>query len=100
MAFRAPKASTTARGYDLAHRKARQAAATRHQPTDPCVRCGRPLGPMGPWLHYDHNDSRTGWLGFAHARCNIRAGASAGARVANRRRKRRTTTTVNTASRW
>jgi hypothetical protein len=39
---------------------------------------------MGPWLHYDHNDARSGYLGFSHGdypcpicghRCNRRAGA-------------------------
>lgn len=41
---------------------------------------------MGRWLHYDHNDDGTGYLGFAHGapcphcgiRCNTRAGAVEG----------------------
>lgn len=73
-----PKASTTARGYGSDHAKARKAAAATHQPTDPCTRCGKPLGPMGPWLHYDHNAQRTGYLGFAHSSCNRQAGAKEG----------------------
>ncbi len=73
-----PKNSTTARGYGADHRAARKAAAAQHSPSDPCARCGQPLGPMGPWLHYDHNASRTGYLGFAHARCNRTAGAREG----------------------
>jgi len=79
-------ASTTARGYGHEHMKARRAAAARHTPTDPCTRCGQPLGPMGPWLHYDHTPDRTSYLGFAHAACNRQAGAVAGNR-AQRARK-------------
>lgn len=72
--------------YGSAHAKARKAAAARHSPTDPCTRCGHPLGPMGRWLHYDHNRARDGYLGFAHGapcpwcrkRCNVVAGAKEG----------------------
>jgi hypothetical protein len=64
--------------YGTAHVKARREAAARHHPEDPCTRCGHPLGPMGRWLHYDHSADRTHYLGFAHARCNVRAGARAG----------------------
>lgn len=84
--------TTKARGYDAEHRKARKAAAALHSAADPCARCGHALGPMGPWLHYDHNDARDGYLGFSHGsepcaicnrRCNVRAGAIEG----NRRRE-------------
>lgn len=78
-----PKASTTARGYGPEHRKARAQAALAHRPTDPCARCRKPLGPMGPRLHYDHNGQRNGYLGFSHAACNRRAGA----KVGNRRQR-------------
>lgn len=64
--------------YGSQHMKARKAAAAQHNPADPCTRCGRPLGLMGPWLHYDHNRTRTGYLGFAHATCNRKAGAREG----------------------
>lgn len=64
--------------YDYAHVKARKAWAARHDPADPCTRCGHPLGAMGPGLHLDHSPDRTYYLGFAHARCNVRAGAKAG----------------------
>jgi hypothetical protein len=94
VAFSQPKASTTARGYGAEHAKARRLAAQAHKPTDPCSRCGHALGPMGSWLHYDHNDQRTSYLGFSHGRypcpvcrkrCNLRAGARKGARIANRK---------------
>lgn len=68
------------RGTGHEHRKARAAAALHHDPSHLCCRCGRALGPMGPWLHYDHNRDRTGYLGFAHARCNVSAGAVEGRR--------------------
>lgn len=98
------RASTTDRGYGSVHVKARKDAAARHKPTDPCVRCGHPLGPMGPWLHLDHTDDRRGYLGFSHGsrrcpvcrrKCNIRAGASKGARIVNG-----TAWLPTTASRW
>lgn len=82
-----PKGNTTARGYGHEHAKARAEAAKTHRPDDPCTRCHQPLGPMGPWLHYDHTDRRDGYLGFAHAECNRTAGASAGARKSNARRR-------------
>lgn len=72
--------NTTAAGYGNDHQRTRHALAAQHQPSDPCTRCGRPLGPMGRWLHLDHNATRTGYLGFAHAHCNSRAGAREGRR--------------------
>jgi hypothetical protein len=92
-----PKHKTAERGYDKTHQKAREFAASVHKPTDPCARCGHKLGPMGPWLHYDHNDARSGYLGFSHGRypclvcgkrCNLRAGAKAGRRVQQVRKRR------------
>jgi hypothetical protein len=101
------KASTTARGYGISHVKARKQAAARHSPTDPCARCGHPLGVMGPWLHLDHNDQRSGYLGFSHGarpcpicrrRCNKVAGASKGAKVANAKAVKRLA--PSTYTRW
>lgn len=75
---RSQTASTTARGYGYAHAQARRQYAAAHDPAHPCTRCGRPLGPMGPHLHLDHNRDRTGYLGFAHGSCNRTAGAREG----------------------
>lgn len=75
--------------YDGNHARARKAAAAKHQPDDPCTRCHKPLGPMGPWLHYDHTDNGVGYLGFAHAACNRRAGAIAGNRAQQHTRRTR-----------
>jgi hypothetical protein len=81
MPFPRDKRQTRAGGrYDSRHKKARAQAAARHHPADPCTRCGQPLGPMNRTLHYDHNQDGTGYLGFAHARCNIRAGSAEGNR--------------------
>lgn len=86
--FRGAKAVT----YGSAHRKARALAFKNLPEHSPCVRCGKP---MWKWskdkqgksaLHYDHNDNRTGYLGFSCRDCNVRAGASKGARIANARR--------------
>lgn len=72
--------------YDRKHQIARADAAKHHDPNHGCARCGHPLGPMGPWLHYDH-DETGGYLGFSHGqhpcpdcgqRCNVRAGAQKG----------------------
>ena len=76
------------RKYGLAkHRNERSDWARRHQPDDPCTRCGHPLGPMGPWLHLDHDDVLTDQVnGFAHGDpcpwCGVRCNVSAGARKA------------------
>lgn len=47
-----------------------------------CCRCGGSIVPGQPW-HADHNRARTGYLGPAHASCNVRAAAVAGARKRN-----------------
>ena len=53
--------------------------AARHHPDHECTRCALPLGPMGPWLHLDHDDhDRSVVNGFAHALCNVTAGARKG----------------------
>lgn len=71
-----------------AHAQARKQWAARHQPTDPCVRCGHTLGPMGPHLHLDHHDTQKSiYLGFSHGnkpcpvcrrRCNLSAAGKLG----------------------
>jgi hypothetical protein len=83
MAF--TKSKGRAAKYGAQHQAERRARAARHKHTDPCVRCKRPLGPMSPALHLDH-DEHGGYLGFAHDDCNRKAGARKGARVANTRR--------------
>ena len=99
---KAKTAKTTARGYGRAHQKLR----AKLLPTaygKPCPRYGRLMLP-GQALDLDHNDSRTGYLGFSHATCNRRAGQRKGARL---RRKTATRTVVvasttgfDTSRRW
>jgi hypothetical protein len=66
---RKPLAKTVARGYGQEHR--RKVARERPQMLGkPCVRCGYPLyEPM----QLDHTDDRTGYLGWSHQTCNVRA---------------------------
>jgi hypothetical protein len=90
-----PKTSSAQRGYSNKHRKLR-AQLLPYAYGQPCTRCGRIMLP-GQALHLDHTDDRAGYRGFSHAKCNIRAGAIAGARKANRRRKLRK---IITADRW
>lgn len=40
-----------------------------------CSRCGQLIQPGQPW-HLDHRDDRRGYLGPAHATCNLRAAAN------------------------
>jgi hypothetical protein len=70
-----------------AHQKARAAAFARLPEWSTCVRCG---GLLWKWqrdsrgrsaVHFDHSDDNRGYLGFSHAVCNVRAGASKGGRL-------------------
>jgi hypothetical protein len=73
--------NTTAAGYGNKHQKLRKALLPSAYGT-PCVRCGHVMLP-GQELHLDHNDTRTGYLGFSHGgrcqvcgkRCNLTAAA-------------------------
>ena len=47
-----------------------------------CCRCRRPIVPGSRW-HADHTKDRSGYLGAAHERCNLRAAAIEGARRRN-----------------
>jgi hypothetical protein len=69
----------------------RAAWAAQHHPSHLCTRCRQPLGPMGKRLHLDHNDITGQVDGFAHAHCNIRAGAQLGRQ---RQKTRRTVTAL------
>ena len=73
MVWAKPRAKTSKRGYAGQHQKLRKALLPKAYGT-PCVRCGEPMLP-GQVLHLDHNDTRTGYLGFAHKDCNLKAAA-------------------------
>ena len=66
-------ASTTDRGYGYDHQRTRKALLPQAYGT-PCVRCGYTME-RGQVLHLDHTNTRDGYLGFAHAKCNTRAAA-------------------------
>jgi hypothetical protein len=68
-----PPGGTTKGGWGNQHQKLRKALLPSAYGT-PCARCGLPMLP-GQKLHLDHNDDRTGWIGFSHAACNVRAAA-------------------------
>lgn len=91
--------------YDATHMRKRKAAFAGLPEHSPCCRCGHDmwkhakdkpdkLGRTRSALHYDHDEHGT-YLGFSHGtpcpqcgrRCNVKAGAAKGARVANARRK-------------
>jgi hypothetical protein len=76
--------------------KTRKQWAEQHQPSHLCTRCRHPLGPMGRWLHLDHDDNDPDLVrGFAHGapcpwygvRCNQSAGARKGSRIAHNRHR-------------
>lgn len=72
--------STTQRDYGAAHQRMRKAMLPS-MPGSPCTRCGRTLQ-AGDDVHLDHDDQDRGkYLGFAHARCNLVAGAVKGNRA-------------------
>lgn len=70
-------------GYGPAHTAARKLWAYYLDEAGslPCTRCHRPVTPDDAW-HLDHNDDRETYRGVAHARCNLKAGASLGGRRA------------------
>ena len=95
-----PPGYTTLAGYGHKdHRIPRAAAFAQLPQYSPCCRCHRT---MYKWakdkhgksaLHYDHNDRRTGYLGFSHSSCNIgaRNAAHRGRPIRRGRRRARTT---------
>jgi hypothetical protein len=47
-----------------------------------CSRCGGPISPRERW-HLDHTDDRRGYIGVAHAYCNLRAAGIKTAQLRN-----------------
>jgi hypothetical protein len=77
---------TTLRGYGSEHQKLRKLiepvvlSGQAH-----CTRCRRLIAPGAKW-QLDHTEDRTGYLGPAHASCNLRAGAVKGNRMRGKAR--------------
>lgn len=79
------------RGYGWPHQKARRAALTALQDGDLCHFCKRPMYRADASnLALDHNDTRTGYRGLTHARCNQLDGARKGGRAKGRKHHRPT----------
>ena len=79
---RKPLAKTVERGYGEPHR--RKVKAERPlQVGKPCCRCGWPML-AGQKIQLDHTDDRTGYLGWSHQACNVRASNQRRARLARR----------------
>jgi hypothetical protein len=77
------KASRHLRGYDNVHyARRRQVAPFVNSGQAVCSRCGRPISPHEQW-HLDHADNRQGYLGVAHAYCNLRAAGIKSQRLNN-----------------
>jgi hypothetical protein len=75
--------------YDSEHAAVRRALLATYEPTDPCARCGRPLGGDPSRIDLGHRDDAPGWSGLEHARCNRQAGARLGNARRRARRQRR-----------
>lgn len=86
--------STTARGYGTEHQRLRSATLASAYGTA-CARCGQ-IMIEGQALDLDHTDTRDGYRGFSHRRCN----RAAGARKGNANRRRKATTNATTSREW
>jgi hypothetical protein len=71
--------------YDRTHQAIRRGLLATYAPTDPCWRCGFPLGPDPSRIDLGHRDDGPGWAGLEHAYCS----RAAGARKGNKRRRAR-----------
>jgi hypothetical protein len=91
MATRRKLAKTVARGYGEPHRRLRVRLLATYKPSDPCPRCGQPLGHDRTMLDLGHTDDRRAWTGLEHRDCNIRASNRLRARATRRRTPTRKT---------
>lgn len=80
--------STTQRDYGAHHQRTRK-ALLHTAVGSTCTRCAvvitaadlvivGPTGRRRAGVHLDHSDDRLGYAGWAHARCNLSAGATKG----------------------
>lgn len=77
------RGSRKQRGYDANHDRLRRQWAPRVAAgTIRCARCGLYIGTGEPWA-LDHTDTRDGYLGPSHSRCNNSAGGKASHRFAD-----------------
>ncbi len=69
--------TTTGRGYGPPHQALRREALANYAPSDPCPRCGKPLGDDPTLLDLGHGPGQRGYNGLEHARCNRSARGNA-----------------------
>jgi hypothetical protein len=69
------RGTTTQRGYNAEHQRLRAQLVATYLATDPCPRCGLPLGPDPSLLDLGHTEDRTAWTGLEH-RAHNRATAA------------------------
>ena len=74
---------TTTRGYGSEHQRLRKKLLPFAYGTA-CHLCGHVMS-LGQVLHLDHTEDRTGYRGFAHARCNVREGSLRGGQSTRQR---------------
>lgn len=74
-AYNQQRGSSTARGYDAAHRHLRRAWEARLATgeTHICAKCGQPVTATDQW-DLGHTDNRQSWTGPEHRRCNRQDG--------------------------
>jgi hypothetical protein len=63
--------------YDYEHQQVRKALLASYDPSDPCARCGKPLGADPSKIDAGHRDDGLGWQ-LECQRCNRAAGARHG----------------------
>lgn len=74
-AYERQRGSSTARGYDAAHRHLRRAWGVRLATgeTHTCAKCGQPVTAADQW-DLGHTDNRQSWTGPEHRSCNRKDG--------------------------
>ena len=74
-AYERQRGSSTARGYDAAHRHLRRAWEARLATgeTHTCAKCGQPVTAADQW-DLGHTDNRQSWTGPEHRSCNRKDG--------------------------
>ena len=82
-ARRRHRGTTTERGYGSPHQRRQRQSLAAWKPGDQCAHCGQPMwyrwlidgtGHRVSAMHLAHNADRTGYLGLAHAFCNLSDG--------------------------
>lgn len=84
-AYERQRGSSTARGYDAAHRHLRRAWEARLATgeTHICAKCGQPVTAADQW-DLGHTDNRQSWTGPEHRSCNRKDGQHKSAASAER----------------